>query len=400
MSENAASKRQIMANKGNKEEFLDSLDHDSGFRSKDDITGSFRSSFDDTKRSSTESGAASSIDLQSPECLSFGSIHDADLAIDHLRTNKSPQKRRHGNENRFSPKAKCVREISAKLVLKEKSRSENIIASTPKRANLWGKFSSFLPSREVFGSLDQEEIPKQANTFQIPKAPTLASLGKSHNSFNSEAFDSFDFSNFDNTDQTGDSKHNNLFTAAICDDFESKISGSAALDQILESSVHDPVKILPAKKIHGSRASSSFIPNKLEVIEEISPAKDKVVMPRRKYDILGNLPGENHLCLDIIMAKLPDPDILSMCMVSKLWNKIVMNNKKASARRLQYLKDREASKENKLGSQAEKKGDDVKVVKAFNLCSGNVDSSIKYKSPPVSPSKRKFHENQKVSFFN
>lgn len=400
----AASKRLLMANKGLKAEFMNSLNNDSGFKSKDNISGSFQSSFDDTKRSSIESGTASSIDLQSSAYQSFGSMHDTDLVPNNLRINKSPQKRRLADENCFSPKIKILRENSAKLVLKEKSRSENIlIASTPIRAVKLGKFNSFMPSRAAFDSFDQEveQIPSQTSTFQKPKLPALASLGKSHN-FSSEGFDSFNLSsNFDQTDHTGDSNFNSLLTGVICDELETKISASTALDDSLEIPQHDSVKIPHVKKLLGSRrVSSTFIPKQLPIIHEISPKED-IGLNRRKVDILVNIKkhgGVDHLCMDGIMMKLDDQDLLSMCMVSTSWNEIVTNNKKTAVRRQQYLIVREATKENKLTSKSlEKKKDEFKMVKAFNICSGNVFAEQKYRSPPVSPSKKKFHENQKVS---
>lgn len=99
-----------------------------------------------------------------------------------------------------------------------------------------------------------------------------------------------------------------------------------------------------------------------------------------------------------ILGYLPDNDLLSAYMVSKSWADIISGNYAAKARRLKCLKIRRSSKENVPQASVSGVEDDKMISrrKPFTRQNINTGSRKEERSPPVSPSKRKFHENQKV----
>lgn len=147
---------------------------------------------------------------------------------------------------------------------------------------------------------------------------------------------------------------------------------------------------------------------------------------RRNYDgverlnILKRLNEHDKDALEIVLSYLADSDLVRIVSVSRSWRTIIESNRRFARRLRDYLAKEAHSKENFdrsesiVGGKDESKlltiGDGGKVPavaprQPFSLCNsidGNhsVMSNVSLaapKSPPVSPSRRKFHENQKIA---
>lgn len=133
-----------------------------------------------------------------------------------------------------------------------------------------------------------------------------------------------------------------------------------------------------------------------------------------KLDILGHLMMENcYPLIDAILANLSDEQLQIAYGVSRTWARCIDDSPQANFRRRKFVRMRQQSKENprrismRLQDQLRETQltDDgrMKLTARKPFTSRNLESMrtrrgpLVARSPPVSPSKRKFHENQKVS---
>lgn len=133
-----------------------------------------------------------------------------------------------------------------------------------------------------------------------------------------------------------------------------------------------------------------------------------------KLDILGHLARENcNNLIDTVLSYLNDCELQSAYFVSKQWARCINNNPSANVRRRKLARTQRDSKENARRGSHRFAVDQQHLIEShmeqlveqrsksnnrepFTSC--NLKSRAKkiVRSPPVSPSKRKFHENQKV----
>lgn len=121
---------------------------------------------------------------------------------------------------------------------------------------------------------------------------------------------------------------------------------------------------------------------------------------------------ENYsLILDQIFRNLSPQDLANMCEVSQSWRKAVKSSRWAWDQVIHYLENCKSLKENDGHFEAReldaRKEQSVEIASdciirkiPFNQSNLRIDRKRPgeiNRSPPVSPSKRKFHENQKVS---
>lgn len=153
--------------------------------------------------------------------------------------------------------------------------------------------------------------------------------------------------------------------------------------------------------------------NKTPVKRSLYEIKHKIIL-RASYEGIEKLNILLHLqntlpALDIILNCMTGSDLFNISLVSKKWKSIVESNSKNNLKRLKYINSTNLIKENFMAGKLLNglKYHKSMPLKDFNNISKN---SVERKrsmnedsSPPVSPSKRKFHENQKVcllfSFF-
>jgi hypothetical protein len=182
--------------------------------------------------------------------------------------------RRDQNENR------------AKLILKEKCSSENVIlSSTPirneKQASKWGKFRSFHPEKLKFGSSFHENSIETAPVKECNES-------------------SFNFSSFE------------LSNASINADIPS---------ENLQNLLAGTIKTDEKPKISGRRCD--------------------------RLDILGMLNGNYKHVLDNILGYLDGGSLLRISHVSQQYREMITTNKKFETKRKNYLKKHKKNDENK-----------------------------------------------------
>lgn len=123
---------------------------------------------------------------------------------------------------------------------------------------------------------------------------------------------------------------------------------------------------------------------------------------RENVDIMYFLSEKHHFepVIEKIFSFLSDSDIISMSMVSKTWCSAVKNSLTAQKKKKMYFK---LSKENRGGydgrdrSNFHNKGCLANIV---NVMRSPSKRDLPQRSPPVSPSKYRFHVFQKVSKFH
>lgn len=302
--------------------------------------------------------------------LGYSSLHSSSsLSSPRKSHNRTPKKRKHeeseSDENAFYnsyqfvsplkfPRLDPDRKNCAKLILKEKSSSENVIlSSTPIRNNnkatRWGKFSSHHPEKYEDGKALVGAATFTKLSF-LPKS-TEASF---------DGGNSFDFTtSFDLTNQDN-----------IPADLEQLCTGS-----IIDSAAK------PEQTSTSSNLSTS--------------SRTRFHCGRLKLNIMGKLHMEQNLALNMILSRLDDADLLSLSHVSKDYRNMIKSNKTCESKRQNYLKKHRATQENK-GQAAPPKARTAK--RAFGETSVNHMMQLRPKtmSPPVSPSRKRFVENQKV----
>ena len=302
------------------------------------------------------------------------------------RVSRSPKKRKHedteSDENAFynsyqfvSPLKIPKKERSAKLILKEKSSSENVIlSSTPIRNNtkkkLWGKFRSLHPEK-----FEQRFEPLE--TFSILPKSTEASF---------EIGTSFDFtSSFDLSNNEQQDSHIPFNLQQLC-------TGSMNLDTIVKPQPTETITKSQEQKVE-SRTSTSKTTN-------LSTSSRRSHCGRLKLDMVGMLYKENYLAFNKILGQISDLDLLSLSHVSKDYRNMIKSHKTLETKRLNYLKKFQENRENKPSSQPLPKPTIVSGNRKRAFGDVNINHSMQLRSkppsPPVSPSSRRFHENQKV----
>lgn len=162
----------------------------------------------------------------------------------------------------------------------------------------------------------------------------------------------------------------------------------------------------PKKK--PKRTLKRFTSNKTHFKRSLYEIKHKVTL-RASYEGIEKLNIMLHLqntlpAVDIILNCMSGSDLLNMSLVSRKWKCLVENNSKNNLKRLKYISSTNLVKENFMAGNFLNclKHQKSIPLRDFNCRSTNsidrkrsLDEGLVC-SPPVSPSKRKFHENQKV----
>lgn len=309
----------------------------------------------------------------------YGSLLSSSSTLSpHKSLSRTPKKRKteESDENAFYNSYQFVSPLKirkkdpsdpngAKLILKEKSSSENVIlSSTPISKNnknkLWGKFRSLHQEKFEFGrSLEDEK-------FTILPRCTEASFGSS----------------FDLTSSFNLSEHTDIPSSNL----QQLWSGSINLDSI--------VKPRPP-----SNVSQTVTESTTNVSTASITSRTRFYCGRLKMDVLGKLHAENNLAVNKILSHLSDIDLLSLSHVSKDYRSMIKSNKTHEPKRQNYLKAYQKTKENQLpGATPPPKlpTDKARKGKFGDVINHSMQLRSKHPSPPVSPSRRKFHENQKV----
>lgn len=132
------------------------------------------------------------------------------------------------------------------------------------------------------------------------------------------------------------------------------------------------------------------------------PAKRKLFYDGlEKLDIFGRL--KNHTVVtDLILSMLSDEDLHASYQVCPSWSQIIQKRKLEYSRLLKYTRHLHRQKENAnmRATSFEPEPSVATNVKRKPFEQRNLHYSLRSsprRSPPVSPSKRKFHENQKVN---
>lgn len=181
---------------------------------------------------------------------------------------------------------------------------------------------------------------------------------------------------------------------------------------IQEKATRRPVKRLerstsfnPTSPLKPLKRSASSVIGDETTVDDVSDeplAKRKLYYDgREKMDILSRLKPTTNVT-NAILKLLSDKDLYVASHICKSWAQIIADNTTANLRQKRYARASENQKEN-TNAQANRTQpsppipDDVKR-KPFGR--RNIHYLLRpspRRSPPVSPSKRKFHENQKVS---
>lgn len=127
-----------------------------------------------------------------------------------------------------------------------------------------------------------------------------------------------------------------------------------------------------------------------------------------KMDIMAHLAQHNSsTIINTILSQLSDDDLQAAYRVSESWANLIDDNTSANCRRRRMLRVLRSTKENRDLNRIESLGeqlDDVsrelgnrKPFTSINVVQTESKHQARIiRSPPVSPSKRKFYENQKV----
>ncbi|CRK99555.1 CLUMA_CG012872, isoform A [Clunio marinus] len=345
-------------------------------------------------------------DLQQTSLGYSSWLHSSTSSSPRKSGSRTPKKRKleESDENAFdssyqfaSPLKKIAKKESSKLILKEKSSSENVIlSSTPIRANnkteRWSKFRSFHPEKfKVERGLTLTNIPNLPNS--IEESFDCANSLDFTNSFNLTSTDTHDnvpsnieqlWKNPLNKDATEkDFVHSEL----VSGHFES-------LEEECDDSKLNFESVTTPEKSNNEEKS----------FRKTSPPtkRTKYFCGRSAFNILGMLHDEKNLALPKILNCLNDTDLLSLSHVSQNFRMMITTNKVLEERRQNYLKLYQKDRENKYPTV------DVKTTKPRTtkdkkkvLAECNVNHSMQLRSkvvsPPVSPSRRRFYENQKIA---
>lgn len=273
----------------------------------------------------------------------------------------------------------------AKLILKEKSSSENVIlSSTPIRSNndkgKWGKFRSLHPEKfEIGKSLEDVE--------SFEKVSTLSKSTDASFTFGA----SLDFTNsFELSSNTEQSTHN------IPSDVHQLLTHE--IKEIAKPRAEPTETVTKSQETNVSAASQTSS-------NMSSSSRTYFHCGRLKMDILSKLHDMDNLALKMILGHLSDIDLLSISHVSKNYKQMIKADKKLHLRKQSYLKAQLINRENRTpDGPISTRVKSSKVVEKEQLMRPFEDSNVNHSmqlrskplSPPVSPSRKRFHENQKV----
>lgn len=162
----------------------------------------------------------------------------------------------------------------------------------------------------------------------------------------------------------------------------------------------------PKKKPKRALKLSFSSGNKTPVKRSLYEIKHKITL-RASYEGIEKLNILSHLqntlpALDIILNCMSGSDLLNMSLVSKKWKCLVESNSKTNLKRLKYINNTNLIKENFMAAKylnCLKHQNSLPLRDLNSISKNSLDrkrSINEVSSPPVSPSKRKFHENQKV----
>lgn len=341
-----------------------------------------RHSYGQLKRQSSESAEQSSLGYSSLVSSSSSSIAPKSRTPKKRKFDESDENAFYNSHNFVSPLKIRKTERDAKLVLKEKSSSENVIlCSTPikrddKKTKLWGKFRSLHPERFETGV---EPIEKFSHI--LPRTTEEAASFDIGSSFDLTA--SFDLT----SNHESHIPHNiqSLCTASI---------GTGHSDtQPLAKASSTETATKPQEPAQESRSSNAPV---------ISPPR-RFNCGRLKLDILGTLSRGHDLPLMKILGYMSDQDLLTLSHVSKDYRNMIKSHKTLDSRRLTYLKKFQEVRENMPPGAVKEEPNKIRLTPSRKRAFGdvNVNHSMQLRSkppsPPVSPSRQRFQENQKVS---
>lgn len=336
--------------------------------------------------------------------LGYASLLSTSSGSPQKSYSRSPRKRKadESDENAFynsyqfvSPLKISKRESSsnrrdAKLILKEKSSSENVMrSSTPirnsNRNKLWGKYHSYHPEKvQTILSAPNSSSPHDKNSFVLKSAEVSFDLGGSFNITNS-----FDLSNTNENDKS-----------TIPTNLHQLCTGQIILDGITKPAELPQPKETITKPQEQTDLETSG--NSTNTTNSSACSRKIFFNGRSKVNVLGKLFDQNNLALPEILKYMSDVDLLSLSHVSKDYKNMIASFKPLEAKRQNYLKTQRQNLENKLpGSNASvssKLNTTKNHKRAFGDLNANHSMQLRSKpqSPPVSPSRKRFVENQKV----
>lgn len=319
-----------------------------------------------------------SLDLQQTSS-GYGSLLSSSSSLSpHKSLSLTPKKRKSDptDENAFynsyqfvSPsKNRRTDEKRAKLTLQQKSASENVFScSTPNKISKskWGKSRSMHPDK--FGT---------GRNLQSPVSSSL--VPPAEISFECSSFDisgSFNLTESHSNDSPGN--------------LQQLLMGKIVVSQ-------PKTNASPVEKVSQSQEN-------LSGCSTITPVRTYFYCGRLTLDILEILDKQKNEAFDKIFSHLDEIDLLSLSHVSQQYRNMIKSNKTLEPKRQNYLKAFRKIKENQIpGNRTLPPKLKTNKKKQGKFGDSNVNHSMqlrpKPQSPPVSPSKKKFHDNQKVRF--
>ena len=174
----------------------------------------------------------------------------------------------------------------------------------------------------------------------------------------------------------------------------------------IEQPVLEPIKLSAKKVILSAKKKAKRPQSRASSIKRWERIHKQQKEHKRSYEGFEKLNILKHLqseqpAIDKILNYLTDADLVTVVQVSISWQAIVELNRKSNKRLKDYLKQNRFLKENQ--HVIEFKSSEAR--QPFSVCN-NLDTtndrkkSIVEISPPVSPSRRKFRQNQKVNILN
>lgn len=320
-------------------------------------------------------------------------------------------------------------------------RQNAIQSTTPRKASLEASLElSFEPTPDVVtpamagigfsALLDAPILPQSSEDFKVDLNEEVSQL---------PSFD--DCSSFTPTKPTTSSLP--AEQDSVLRDASVATSRRCSIPSILEHQLESPILFSPniprtpksaSRKLKRLNSSSAAKKDKQPRSKPASPKHQRFpVIPgayRRHYDgverlnILKRLNEHDKDAMEIVLGYLADSDLVRVVAVSRGWRSIIESDRRLVRRLRDYLAREAHSKENLDRSEMVSR-DESKLVVAcdagvapaklvhqssasvtrqpFSLCNsidaGNhsVMNTTVPKSPPVSPSRRKFYENQKIA---
>lgn len=249
----------------------------------------------------------------------------------------------------------------AKLILKEKCSSENVILSstpirTEQKASKWGKFRSFHPEKLQFGkSLDEHE----------PEPATAPVKINNDSTFNYSSF------NLSNTSFNNDIPSENV---------QNLLAAEIKTEPKLKSTITTTSTVKPQNTRHFYNGKA-----RLDILGELHP----------RYDIIANK----------ILDYLDPESLLRISHVSKVYRELILSNKIYETKRKSYLKHHRSIVENKYPSCGQKLISSSSLVKKKAFGPSNLINQSQMIlrqrpiTPPYSPRGKEQQVSKKMFFF-